>query len=493
MQSVIATRSNNREFSWSTFGLLLILSFMVGYVLLSPLQSMGWKAYLIAGFLLFNLAFYWVLRNFEESWFLITIFFVSFLIEKHFGPSVYREKYMIYNPTITMSDAMLVVLISTWFFKAVLYQKTLSLRPQFLIRSILLLIVIGISMKNAIEPFQTKVGFYTFIKGFLFYLFFQNYLNRPRKFKLALLALTIGASIQGSVGILQQLAHSNFGFSSTNSLHEASEFRVVGMLATPARYAQYLNFLLFIPLGFLLIARDRRIQILSGIAFFLISAGILFAFARTTWLASFVGSVIVVTFLRSRIRRDNVKLIFFFFWLLILGTLLFGFINFEKIADRVMQLEDRGDNMKTSRIARGLISLNMIESYPWFGVGINNATENYLKFDYDHLLYPPIANLSYVHNNYLLVASEIGLTGLFFYLLLILSILYSAYKLARAPDDLTAMVGAMIFASFISFLLASVTVAYPGNPFATIFWLYIAMTAALSKKQKLEEQAANTD
>jgi len=474
-----------KQLNWSALGLLLILSSLAGYILLSPLQNLGIKAFAIAGFLFFILVLYLILQNFEETWLFITVLFISFLIEKHFGPPMYREKYMIYNPTITTTDVLLLVLILTWLVKSVLNRNALPLRFKFFFRAAIFLAFIAISARDTAMPFQAKVGMFSFAKGFLLFLFFQSYLKTRRQLILALVALTIGGCIQGLVGIAQQLAHSHFGFASSDSMTRYSEFRVVGMLASPARFAQYLNFIIFIPLGLVLIARRREIRIIAGLAFFIILGGILFSFARTTWLASFAGGLVVVWLLRERIKKGNVKAVLFFFWLTLLGSLVFGYIFYENVSERITELIERGDNMETSRINRGIISINMIKAKPYFGVGINNATDNYLKYDYDGLLYPPYANLSYVHNNYLLVASEIGLMGLGVYLVLILGLMKSAYKLSRTPDNLVALTGAVIFASFFSFLVAGVTVAYPGNPFLAIFWFYLALTSALLKNHHL--------
>lgn len=476
---------DEKQLNWSSLGLLLLLSGLIGYILLSPLQNFGLKTFGIAGLLLFILTLYLIIQNFEETWFFITVLFISFLIEKHFGPQDFREKYMIYNPTITMTDALLGVLMLTWFIKNVLNKETLPLRFKFFFRAALFLVVIAISMKGAASPFQAKVGLFTFFKGFVLFLFFQSYLKTRRQLILVLIALTIGGCVQGLVGIAQEAAHSHFGFASSNSMTRYTEFRVVGMLASPARFAQYLNFVLFIPLGMVLIARKRMIRIVAGIVFFIMLGGILFAFARTTWIASFIGGAVVVWLLRKRIMKRNIKAVLFFFWLTILSSLVFTFVFFEPVSERVIELIERGDNMETSRINRGIISINMIKSNPWFGVGINNATENYLKYDYDELLYPPYANLSYVHNNYLLVASEVGLVGLAFFLILIFGMMKASLQLTRAPDNLVALTGTVIFASFCSYLLAGVTVAYPGNPFLAIFWFYLALVSALQKNHHL--------
>jgi O-antigen ligase len=474
-----------RQFNWSSLGLLLLLSSLVGYVLLSPVQSFGVKTFAIAGLLFFILALYLVIQNFEETWLFITVLFISFLLEKHFGPQMFREKYMIYNPTITATDVLILVLMVTWLIKTVLNKNALPLRFKFFFRAAIFIAIVAISTRDTAVPFQARVGLFAFSKGFLLFLFFQSYLKTRRQLILVLIALTIGGCVQGLVGIAQQVAHSHFGFASSDSMTRYSEFRVVGMLASPARFAQYLNFIIFIPLGLVLVARKREVRIFAGFAFFIMLGGILFAFARTTWLASFAGGIVVIWLLRERIMKGNIKVVLFFFWLTLLGSLIFGFIFFGPISERISELAERGDNMETSRINRGIISMNMIKDNPYFGVGINNATDNYLKYDYDELLYPPYANLSYVHNNYLLVASEIGVVGLVFYLILILSLMKSALELSRAPDNMVALTGTVIFASFCSFLLAGMTVAYPGNPFLAIFWFYLAVAGALLKNHHL--------
>jgi len=493
METTVIQTKKESHFNWLALSSLIVLSGLAGYFLLSPLQNFGTKTFAFAGFLIFNLTIYLILQDFEDTILFLAVFFMSFMIQKHFGSEYYREKYMIYNPAITFSDILTMLLATVWFIRTVSQKESLALRPQFLVRTLLLLTAIAISMKNAVEPFQARVGLLTFAKGFLLYLFFQNYLNRRQRYFLVLIALALGGCIQGFVGIGQQLAHSNFGLESTNSITHTNEFRVVGMLATSARYSQYLNFVFFIPLITILMTRKTYLRYLAGVAFFLIFAGILFSFARTTWIAAFVGALLVIFMLRKRISPGNLKTIFFFLWLTLLGVLIFSFLFFEQISDRITQLETRGDNLQKSRIIRGEISLNMIEEYPYFGVGINNATENYLKFDYKHLLYPERANLSYVHNNYLLIGSEIGLVGLSFYLILVFSLIRAAWRLSRSKDNLIAALGTFIFASFISFSLSGITVAYPGNPFVILFWFYLALVASLTKFEQQKKRTRETE
>ncbi len=79
----------------------------------------------------------------------------------------------------------------------------------------------------------------------------------------------------------------------------------------------------------------------------------------------------------------------------------------------------------TERIHYIKIALNMIKDHPFFGVGFNNfqlCINDYLASTEQNTLFFK------VHNIYLLIASEIGLIGLAFFLLFIFSILKKAFS-----------------------------------------------------------------
>lgn len=120
------------------------------------------------------------------------------------------------------------------------------------------------------------------------------------------------------------------------------------------------------------------------------------------------------------------------------GIVSYGTTNYESISDRILYQN---------------IALSMIKSKPAFGVGFHNFVDqmdNYSSVKLKDYQHQP------VHNIYLLIASETGLTGLLLFLLLIGIILNNARKCLDDPKILaltSIFIGFLAIGMFDHYLL----------------------------------------
>lgn len=135
--------------------------------------------------------------------------------------------------------------------------------------------------------------------------------------------------------------------------------------------------------------------------------GLIFTFSRLSWLFLLVG--IIVTFLYNQnikkniIIRENFLLLLIFFYIFLSVTIPFF----------IYQLNFFGGTSLKERLDLANQTIIMISSYPVFGVGLNNSIIQVVKMlsgGFGLYFFQP------VHNIYLLITSETGLTGFFLFL-----------------------------------------------------------------------------
>lgn len=124
-----------------------------------------------------------------------------------------------------------------------------------------------------------------------------------------------------------------------------------------------------------------------------------------------------------------------------------------------------------------VIAMEMIKAHPLFGVGLNNATTVLRD-------YAAIAGLSsvwifIVHNQFLLVAAETGLFGLFAFLLLFKVGLTSAYRAMRSDEVLVRDTGAVVFWCLVA-LVWALNLDHVSSAMTYVFvWFLIGMATGL--------------
>lgn len=211
---------------------------------------------------------------------------------------------------------------------------------------------------------------------------------------------------------------------------ETRWLRAYGLTAHP----NLLGALLVVMLLFLLVAYGRsrgsrqwRLGFVLAVGYL----GLFVSFSRSAWLGFAVG-VGIWNFINARNARDermagNEKNISAFSALsavkqllptlpLLIMLLLYG----DLVLSRVVGLETAVEARSLDeRVADSQLALHLIAVHPWTGVGMGNYT------DAAQVLEPSAQR---VHNVPLLIAAELGLPGLFLWLILVLAPLVMAFR-----------------------------------------------------------------
>jgi O-antigen ligase len=129
-----------------------------------------------------------------------------------------------------------------------------------------------------------------------------------------------------------------------------------------------------------------------------------------------------------------------------------------------------------ARIDLNKVGLEMIKAHPIIGVGLNNHLVEKPKYDPNDYLIPMPT-----HNRYLLIASEIGIPGLLFFLGFLWLTFITALQAARTKDRYLASVALGIVGAFFATMLHYLVDHLTFHTTLTLIWLYAGLSAALSR------------
>jgi O-antigen ligase len=215
-------------------------------------------------------------------------------------------------------------------------------------------------------------------------------------------------------------------------------------------------------------------SIIGGVGIFLVLTGIALTFSRAAWgiagLLSF--TVLVYGFAQKHYRREALKLLV----ILLISMSLISNILEPFVSPRAnISLNEPA---VTERIEYANIGMRIVREHP-FGVGIGNqvlySAKNKL---YQNQGFTTSQKWQPVHNSYLLIATEIGVLGLFAFLWIVLSAVRSVWKRKKEPEVFLKL---LLLSSLLLFALTDHFIwdLYQGQ---LMFWIALGVVFASQGK-----------
>lgn len=212
-------------------------------------------------------------------------------------------------------------------------------------------------------------------------------------------------------------------------------------------------------------------------------AALFFTFSRGAWIAAIMG-VLMVLF-GHIIRRDLIAqketLIVILISCFLIGVLFFQYNDL--ITTRLSNNTRLEIKSSMERVASYHEAWQIIKNHPLFGAGLGNYT-----LAVHEELQPKELNWYYqpVHNVFLLIWSEIGLFGIVFFVLLLLSIMIKNLKLkiqsSRSNYFFISILVSILIMMFVDHWLWSLHFGI------LFFWLILGLIVKSSDCQKLPEE-----
>jgi O-antigen ligase len=321
---------------------------------------------------------------------------------------------------------------------------------------------------------HTLPEFKRWLDPIIIYFFFFHLIQNKQRWKNIVVIMMLSVVMVALMAIWEYLDVSNAG-----SLEGA---RVYGIADNPNSLGAFFVYYMFLFAAFWLqrLGEWRRWLLLGPLL--LCFRGIMVTFSRGAYLAFALGSL-ALAFLRS-------KVLFFFACGALAFTLTNPWILPEGIRYRLMESTFKNRNvelldaysgpgleqrMDTSAAVRFVIwdgAKRMIAEYPIFGIGLNNFQNVILR-------YVDLDRAYDAHNAYLLAASEQGLPMLVFFILLLLMVGWTAYRVYVRTDDAFIKATALaVFAGVAGLSLANMFGSRMNSmEVSGYFWMYAALMA----------------
>jgi len=231
--------------------------------------------------------------------------------------------------------------------------------------------------------------------------------------------------------------------------------------------AQYFEFLLPVALILWLTASKFWKQSFHLTTFSIGFAGLIVTFSRGGLIGLIAGIIVVIVYAKIYKLISNTKFLMIVMVCLTVGTALLPML-YQYMMTRPEAAIARLHLMK--------VAMSMIQARPIMGVGLNNHLIVAPEFDPDtYLLALP------THNHFLLIATEIGIPGLVFFLGYLFLTCKLAWRSARSNDTYLAALAVGILGAYISISVHSLVDWLATNTNQTFFWLYGGMIASISR------------
>ena len=442
-------------------------------------------------------------RDFKTYWIGVFALTLPLQITKLFSDSdIIREIVRVHNISagelpgwaIYLSDMPFMVLMLVWIFE-ITYKKRKVIFPKSNLMALFFIGWAGLSSIKAPLFSYAFFDFIKFIKLYFIYLYFANNIRSKFEAKVLVNCFLIGMAIQGMICLAQFISqdigylfgnlfgHKDlysqkglekwgfmFTYASGSSLKRAS-----GTVGPINAQAQYFEFLLPMALILWLTAKKFLNRYFNFSIFIIGIFGLVVTFSRGGFLGLMAGIIALLIYAKIYKLVSNKRL---------LALVMVCLIVFTTISPKLYQYIMSRPEAAFARIGLMKVAMKIINDHPIMGVGLNNQLIVAPKYDPDG-----IYSKMPTHNYYLVIASEIGIPGLVFFLAFLFITCQTALRTSRSNDLFIAAVSLGIFGAYAAIsvhILVDWLATYANQ---TFFWLYAGLVGALSKLNEISAKS----
>jgi len=360
---------------------------------------------------------------------------------------------------IFISDIPFAFLFILWLYRLIIDpQETINFYPwiSFPYLIIWIIAIAGIS-RNECPPlvFYTSIAF--IFKNWLIFIFVANNLKKSEIIYWVTVILILTLAFQVMIGSLQYIKGGPLGLEKLGELTAIKESatgevgtvsRVGGTIGSPNKFAGFIHMLLPVVLSLLFAKIDNAYKLILLPLLILGGVILLITYSRGGWAGFGLGAVIIVYWNLVRINgRKFFNLLFIacFGGVFFITTVLFV----ESVRNRLFE-DDHGSSLV--RVLLESVAHNMIRQNPFLGIGIGNYSQVIEKYDNSGIYGVSIYFPWPVHNEYLLIASELGLPALALFIFILLVIFVNLFRIGNShTDPIIPYIGIGFFGSFVAF------------------------------------------
>lgn len=449
----------------------------------------GWALFGFIGLLLpFVLALVRDVRRFVMWWMLFLLplgldykFFYERSIAGHSGIAV------------GTTEILLIILLIQWLISAVHRRNQERIRwfPAVALPTLALIVTGSLSMLAARNISLSLFDLFMYLKMLIFFLYLANNIREQRDVTLVLSALFLGLVMESGIMLAQYYSGSALGLVGTEELSNFVAYRrdarmvlrPGGTVGNVNGFARYLGFLLPVASVLMLTTRDRKLLGLSFVAALGGLVALILTQSRSVWgsYAVAMAAALLFILLRHLVTLRTIKRI----GVAVALTMVLAFVYGESVYSRLTG-DDHGS--ANSRITTARVAFDIIADHPLIGVGANNY-DSYIRQYWR--IEDPFTKVAVVHNNYLLILAETGFIGFAAFLWLLFALFVRILRAMKSRSKYFREVAVGLFASLITFLLASLADGYKSSlTLMYLFWTVAAITEALIRMEEEWQEAS---
>lgn len=339
---------------------------------------------------------------------------------------------------IFLYDLPLFFLYISWVGQLTLNpEKKIRFFPWITIPFLLLWILAVAGLFNSLAPTAIKLGgAFEVLKSWLIFFYLANNLDDYRAILLCAGAIAANLFFEAPIGLYQWIFGSFPGLGGAHSIVEmvvGASFavsRVGGTVGSPNNLAAHIGMIIPLILALMFATMPKRYKsslvALLAIAVLLL----LLTYSRGGWMGALAGGAVAVYLsLAKATKRKIGSFILLTGLLVVLAVSAVAFV--PSIRARLFE-HDYGAAM--SRVPMSKLALNIIRQEPWLGVGLGNYT--YVSKNYDTTSEAISYTFNWpVHNEFLLIASEMGLPALALFLFILAVTGVNLYRIGISRAD----------------------------------------------------------
>lgn len=474
----MSTKTVQLKYPVKEYIFIVFLSYFIGEsILVLSNMPLRWGVSFFLGLLLMFMGF----LSKQPKQFYLTLFFFSLPIiaNKNLMPPIYPH---IGGPSsiyLSFYDFPLLMLYLLLIPTGIVFKKVnLSLSKE----AFFMLGIICISILSMINSANFSLSLYEILRliiMFMVFMYISKNVSSIDDIKCFIVPMLAGLLFASLIGIAQFfgiwiLGLRFLGQEGAQSFRSIS--RVGSTLGHPNSFAIYLGYFLPITVGIFFLNLRKIYKLITSIIFSLGLLVLILTLTRAGW-AGFILAVIVFLLLGLRARIFSIREALFILSILVLllGIIMVFFYN-----GIFVRLFTYDYGSAASRIPLMRIALNMIKEHPLIGVGSNNYFEVMRSYGYSN-----INNV--VHNSYLLIAAQIGIPGLLFFLSFVVLIYKKGLSLIFSKSRLCQCLSIGILAGLSSMLIQLTVENFSiTHQLFFIFWILSGLIVAMEKINFLE-------
>lgn len=309
----------------------------------------------------------------------------------------------------------------------------------------------------------------------LFFTVFES-INTKRKAKNLLFIMLASALLASTAGITQYFTHKDF----LRGRAMPFKKRINAPFYTPNDLGAYL-----VPIVLITISasfawfKNKGLNLSVKALPLVLLAALIMTSSRGAWLSLIFGLIFI--FSASLLLKNRGA--FLIVSLMILLALIFIPLRGDIPLTKVFDLTDAGS---VDRKGLWTIAWNMVKVKPLFGHGIGTFMHNFKKYDtigYKH-------TVSYAHNCYLQMAAEIGVIGLFSFLLILLLFYFHGIRSLNNKNIPRTYSWYILLGSLAAMLGYCVQMGVDTNFYSLdlgmFFWILLGLGVAAMNNLKIE-------